>query len=46
MNRLWHTTTLAESASLCVLITAAIYMLCTANDDVRRLPFRRPAPCR
>ena len=36
MNRLWHTTTLAEYAALCVLITAAIYLLCTAIDYVRR----------
>lgn len=36
MNRLWHTTTLAEYTLLCLLATAAIYLLCAGIDYLRR----------
>lgn len=36
MNRLWHTTTLAEYTLLCLLITAGIYLACAGIDHLRR----------
>lgn len=36
MNRLWHTTTLAEYTALCLLITAGIYLACAGIDHLRR----------